>query len=237
MDKKEILRHIDHTPLKPYAVWEDIRILCEEAVEYKTASVCIPPCYVERVHDKFDTLNICTVVGFPLGYSVTAAKLAKVEKALKDGANEIDMVVNISDVKNHQYGKVEAEIRALKEACGGHVLKVIIETCYLTGEEKIAMCQAVTKAGAELYQDFYRLRYRRSHAGRCEAFPRTYRTFGENQGSRRSEEQRGFGNVPGGRLRQDRHFLRSGTSERGGSRRLLKGLPQESNSKSKGEIL
>ena len=103
MDKKEILRHIDHTLLKPYAVWEDIRILCEEAVEYKTASVCIPPCYVERVHDKFDTLNICTVVGFPLGYSVTAAKLAEVEKALKDGANEIDMVVNISDVKNHQY--------------------------------------------------------------------------------------------------------------------------------------
>ena len=149
MDKKEILGHIDHTLLKPYAVWEDIRILCEEAVEYKTASVCIPPCYVERVHDKFDTLNICTVVGFPLGYSVTAAKLAEVEKALKDGANEIDMVVNISDVKNHQYGKVEAEIRALKEACGGHVLKVIIETCYLTGEEKIAMCQAVTKAGAD----------------------------------------------------------------------------------------
>ena len=149
MDKKEILRHIDHTLLKPYAVWEDIRILCEEAVEYKTASVCIPPCYVERVHDKFDTLNICTVVGFPLGYSVTAAKLAEVEKALKDGANEIDRVVNISDVKNHQYGKVEAEIRALKEACGGHVLKVIIETCYLTGEEKIAMCQAVTKAGAD----------------------------------------------------------------------------------------
>ena len=85
---------------------------------------------VERVHDKFDTLNICTVVGFPLGYSVTAAKLAEVEKALKDGANEIDMVVNISDVKNHQYGKVEAEIRALKEACGGHVLKVIICLLY-----------------------------------------------------------------------------------------------------------
>ena len=113
MDKKEILRHIDHTLLKPYAVWEDIRILCEEAVEYKTASVCIPPCYVERVHDKFDTLNICTVVGFPLGYSVTAAKLAEVEKALKDGANEIDMVVNISDVKNHQYGKVEGFLRNL----------------------------------------------------------------------------------------------------------------------------
>ena len=131
MDKKEILRHIDHTLLKPYAVWEDIEKLCREAVEYGTASVCIPPCYVGRVHDKFETLNICTVVGFPLGYSVTAAKAAEVEQAVRDGANEIDMVVNISDVKNHQYGKVEAEIRMLKE------------------EEKIAMCQAVTKAGAD----------------------------------------------------------------------------------------
>ena len=149
MDKKEILRHIDHTLLKPYAVWEDIEKLCREAVEYGTASVCIPPCYVGRVHDKFETLNICTVVGFPLGYSVTAAKAAEVEQAVRDGANEIDMVVNISDVKNHQYGKVEAEIRMLKEACQGRVLKVIIETCFLTEEEKIAMCQAVTKAGAD----------------------------------------------------------------------------------------
>ena len=149
MDKKDILRHIDHTLLKPYAVWEDIEKLCREAVEYGTASVCIPPCYVGRVHDKFETLNICTVVGFPLGYSVTAAKAAEVEQAVRDGANEIDMVVNISDVKNHQYGKVEAEIRMLKEACQGRVLKVIIETCFLTEEEKIAMCQAVTKAGAD----------------------------------------------------------------------------------------
>lgn len=149
MDKKEILKHIDHTLLKPYAVWEDIEKLCREAVEYGTASVCIPPCYVSRVHDKFETLNICTVVGFPLGYSVTQAKAAEVEQAVRDGANEIDMVVNISDVKNHQYGKVEAEIRMLKEACQGHVLKVIVETCFLTEEEKIAMCQAVTKAGAD----------------------------------------------------------------------------------------
>ena len=149
MDKKEILRHIDHTLLKPYAVWEDIEKLCREAVEYGTASVCIPPCYVGRVHDKFETLNICTVVGFPLGYSVTAAKAAEVEQAVRDGANEIDMVVNISDVKNHQYGKVEAEIRMLKEACQGRVLKVIIETCFLTEEEKISMCEVVTKAGAD----------------------------------------------------------------------------------------
>ena len=149
MDKKEILRHIDHTLLKPYAVWEDIEKLCREAVEYGTASVCIPPCYVGRVHDKFETLNICTVVGFPLGYSVTAAKAAEVEQAVRDGANEIDMVVNISDVKNHQYGKVEAEIRMLKEACQGRVLKVIIETCFLTEAEKIRLCHVVTDSGAD----------------------------------------------------------------------------------------
>lgn len=149
MDKKEILSHIDHTQLKAFATWEDIVKLCEEAVEYGTASVCIPPAYIGRVHERFPGLNICTVVGFPLGYSVTAAKVVEVEEALKDGANEIDMVVNISDVKNHLFDKVEEEIRTLKKACGDHILKVIIETCYLTEEEKIAMCEAVTAAGAD----------------------------------------------------------------------------------------
>lgn len=149
MDKKEILSHIDHTQLKAFATWEDIVKLCREAVEYKTASVCIPPAYIGRVHEQFPGLNICTVVGFPLGYSVTAAKVAEVEAALADGAGEIDMVVNISDVKNHLFDKVEEEIRTLKEACGSHILKVIIETCYLTEEEKIAMCKAVTAAGAD----------------------------------------------------------------------------------------
>ncbi len=124
--------------------------LCDEAVEYQTASVCIPPTYIKRVHDKYqDRINICTVVGFPLGYSVTSAKVAEVEQALKDGCNEIDMVVNISDVKNGDYDKVEEEIRTLKKACGNHILKVIIETCYLTEDEKIAMCKAVTNAGAD----------------------------------------------------------------------------------------
>ena len=150
MTNQEILGHIDHTQLKPFATWEDIVKLCEEAVEYRTASVCIPPAYIKRVHDAYgDKLNICTVVGFPLGYSVTAAKQAEVEQALKDGCNEIDMVVNISDVKNGDYAKVEEEIKALKKVCGSHVLKVIIETCFLTVEEKIAMCHAVTNAGAD----------------------------------------------------------------------------------------
>ncbi|MFQ7491975.1 MAG: deoxyribose-phosphate aldolase [Lachnospiraceae bacterium] len=150
MTDNEILKHIDHTQLKAFAKWDDIEKLCDEAVEYQTASVCIPPAYIKRVHDKYqDKINICTVVGFPLGYSVTSAKVAEVEQALKDGCNEIDMVVNISDVKNGDYDKVEEEIRTLKKACGNHILKVIIETCYLTEDEKIAMCKAVTNAGAD----------------------------------------------------------------------------------------
>lgn len=149
MENQEILSHIDHTQLKAYATWEDIDRLCRQAVEYRTASVCIPPCYIRRVRDSYPDLKICTVVGFPLGYSVTAAKAEEIKEALKDGADEIDMVVNISDVKNHRYDRVEEEIRALKDACGGHILKVIVEACYLTREEKIAMCRAVTAAGAD----------------------------------------------------------------------------------------
>lgn len=150
MTNQEILSHIDHTLLKPFAKWEDIEKLCDEAVKYQTASVCIPPAYIKRVNDKYgEKINICTVVGFPLGYSVTSAKAAEIEQALLDGCNEIDMVVNISDVKNGAYDKVEEEIRTLKAACKGHILKVIIETCFLTEEEKIAMCKAVTNAGAD----------------------------------------------------------------------------------------
>lgn len=150
MTDNEILKHIDHTQLKPFATWKDIEKLCDEAVQYQTASVCIPPAYIRRVHEKYgEKVNICTVVGFPLGYSVTAAKAAEIEQALADGCNEIDMVVNISDVKNGAFDRVEEEIRTLKKACGSHILKVIIETCFLTEEEKIAMCRAVTDAGAD----------------------------------------------------------------------------------------
>lgn len=150
MTAEEMLQKVDHTQLKAFATWEDIQKLCEEALQYRTASVCIPPTYIARVHETYgEKINICTVVGFPLGYSVTEAKVAEVEQALKDGCNEIDMVVNISDVKNGLYDKVEQEIRTLKKACGEHILKVIVETCYLTEEEKIAMCRAVTAAGAD----------------------------------------------------------------------------------------
>ena len=150
MDKKEILKHIDHTLLKAVATWEDIKVLCDEAIEYGTASVCVPACYISRIHKTYgNKINICTVVGFPLGYSVTEAKVLETKKAIEDGANEIDMVINISDVKNGDLEKVTKEIDALKEACGDKILKVIIETCYLTEEEKIAMCKAVTEAGAD----------------------------------------------------------------------------------------
>ena len=150
MTSQEMLSHIDHTQLKAFATWEDIKMLCDEAVLYKTASVCIPSCYVKRVKETYgEKINICTVVGFPLGYANTEAKVAETKKAIEDGASEIDMVINISDVKNGMYNAVEEEIKILKATCGDKILKVIIETCYLSQEEKIAMCKAVTNAGAD----------------------------------------------------------------------------------------
>lgn len=150
MEIKDMLKHVDHTKLQAFCTWEEIEKLCEEAIEYETASVCIPPAYVEEVYKSYgDRINICTVIGFPLGYQVTAAKVAEASEAIRQGCNEIDMVINIADVKNGLYSKVEEEIRTIKKACGEHILKVIIETCYLTEEEKIAMCKAVTNAGAD----------------------------------------------------------------------------------------
>lgn len=150
MTNEQILSHVDHTLLKAFATWEDIQKLCDEAIQYQTASVCIPPCYIKRIHDTYgEKINICTVVGFPLGYSTTKAKIAEVEQALADGVNEVDMVINITDVKNGNYKAVEEEIAQLKQAVGNKVLKVIIETCYLTEDEKIQMCKAVTQAGAD----------------------------------------------------------------------------------------
>ena len=150
MEIREMLKRVDHTKLQAYCTWEEIQALCEEAMEYETASVCIPPAYVERVHETYgEKINICTVIGFPLGYQVTAAKVTEAQEAIAQGCNEVDMVINITDVKNGLFDKVEEEIRQVKKACGDHILKVIIETCYLTEEEKIAMCHAVTNAGAD----------------------------------------------------------------------------------------
>ena len=150
MEIRDMLKRVDHTKLQAYCSWEEIQTLCEEAMEYETASVCIPPAYVERVHKTYgEKINICTVIGFPLGYQVTAAKVTEAKEAIAQGCNEVDMVINITDVKNGLFDKVEEEIRQVKSACGNHILKVIIETCYLTEEEKIAMCHAVTNAGAD----------------------------------------------------------------------------------------
>lgn len=150
MTPEKIAAHIDHTLLKAFCSWEEIERLCDEAIKYNTASVCIPSCFIGRIKEKYNNqIVICTVVGFPLGYCTTEAKAAETKKALEDGADEIDMVINITDVKNGDYQKVEDEIALLKELCGDKVLKVIIETCYLTEEEKIAMCKAVTNAKAD----------------------------------------------------------------------------------------
>ena len=150
MTKEEILVHVDHTLLKAVSAWDEIQTLCEEAIENHTASVCIPPSYVKRVSEAYgDKLNVCTVIGFPLGYNTTETKVYETQKALADGAGEVDMVVNLGDVKNGEFPKITREIEAVKKAAGSHVVKVIIETCYLTEEEKIAMCKAVTAAGAD----------------------------------------------------------------------------------------
>ena len=150
MNDNEILRYVDHTQLKAFATWNDIKKLCEEAIEYNTATVCVPPCYIKKIKGEYkDKINICTVIGFPLGYSVTEAKVLETKIAIQDGAEEIDMVINISDVKNGNFENIKKEIIAIKEACGNKILKVIIETCYLTEEEKIKMCEIVTEAKAD----------------------------------------------------------------------------------------
>lgn len=149
MDKEVLYGYVDHTALKAFTTWTEIEKLCQEALHYKMASVCIPSCYIARAHQNFPDLTICTVVGFPLGNANTEAKIAETRQALIDGAAEIDMVINISDVKNGDYDKVTDEIHVLKEVVGDNILKVIIETCYLTEAEKITMCKSVTDAGAD----------------------------------------------------------------------------------------
>lgn len=149
MNNSEIFPRIDHTLLKATATEEQITQLCEEALLYHTASVCIPSSYVKHAHDKFPELNICTVIGFPLGYSTTAVKCFEARGAISDGANEIDMVVNLGWVKDGKFLEVQREISDVKAACGDKVLKVIIETCYLTEQEKIELCKCVTNAKAD----------------------------------------------------------------------------------------
>ncbi len=150
MTKNEILTKVDHTLLSQTATFNDIKTICDDAIKYNCASVCIAPAFIKEAKDYVkNQVKLCTVIGFPNGYNTTAVKVFETKDAIANGADEIDMVINITDVKAGRYDKVEEEIRAIKEACGDKILKVIIETCLLTEEEKIKMCEVVTNAKAD----------------------------------------------------------------------------------------
>lgn len=150
MDVKEMVKHVDHTLLLQPSTWEEMKQICDDAVTYGTASVCIPPSYVKQAADYLQgKVPVCTVIGFPNGYMTTAVKEFETKDAIANGAAEIDMVINIGWLKDKKYDLLKEEIRTLKAACGDKILKVIIETCLLTDEEKIKMCEIVTKAGAD----------------------------------------------------------------------------------------
>ncbi len=150
MKIEEILSYADHTLLKQECTWEQIKAICDDGIKYRTASVCIPPSFVKDAAEySKGRVKICTVIGFPNGYNTTACKVFETEDAVKNGAAEIDMVINIGWLKDKRYDLILDEIKEIKKACGGNILKVIIETCLLTDEEKIKMCHLVTEAGAD----------------------------------------------------------------------------------------
>lgn len=150
MDKKKILSTVDHTLLSQTATWEDIKRICDEGMKYEVASICIPPSYIREAKNYVgDKLALCTVIGFPNGYMTKATKIYETMDAIANGADEIDMVINLGHVKDKKYDLIEEEISEIKKACGSKILKVIIETCFLTEEEKINMCKVVTNAGAD----------------------------------------------------------------------------------------
>lgn len=150
MDRDKILSMVDHTLLDRAATWEQIKVICDDGLKFSTASVCIPPSYVKQAAEYLGgRLPVCTVIGFPNGYNTTAVKCAETAEAVKNGADEIDMVINIGMLKDKRYGEILDEINAVKDACGGKLLKVIIETCVLSDEEKIKMCEIVSESRAE----------------------------------------------------------------------------------------
>ena len=150
MDKQEILNRVDHTNLNQTATWKDIKRICDDGINYCAASVCIPPCYVKQSKEYVeDRIKICTVIGFPNGYNTTEVKVYETLQAIENGADEIDMVINIGLLKDRKYEYIENEIKAIKNVCGNKILKVIIETCLLTDEEKVKMCEIVEKSGAD----------------------------------------------------------------------------------------
>ena len=150
MEIKDILKYVDHTLLKQEATWEQMKVICDDAIKFSTASVCVPPSFVKQCKDYCgDKMKICTVIGFPNGYNTTATKVFETEDALKNGADEIDMVINIGWAKEKKFDLIKEEISAIKKACGDKILKVIIETCLLSDDEKKEMCKIVTEAGAD----------------------------------------------------------------------------------------
>ena len=150
MDIKEILKYVDHTLLKQEATWEQMKVICDDAMKFSTASVCVPPSFVKQCKDYCgDNMKICTVIGFPNGYNTTAVKVFETEDAVKNGADEIDMVINIGWAKEKKFDLIKEEIEAIKTACDGKILKVIIETCLLSEDEKIELCKVVTEAKAD----------------------------------------------------------------------------------------
>lgn len=150
MNKEEILNKVDHTLLKQQATWEDIKEICDDGIKYKVASICIPPSFVKLAKGYVnDNVKICTVIGFPNGYNTTDTKVFETRNAIENGADEIDMVINIGDLKSKKYDDILNEINSIKEACNGRILKVIIETCLLTTEEKIKMCEIVSNSNAD----------------------------------------------------------------------------------------
>jgi len=218
MDIKKILAACDHTLLSQTATWEEIQTVIDDGIKYGVASVCIPPSFVRRAAGYADgRIRICTVIGFPNGYSTTRTKRFETEDAIRSGADEIDMVVNIGEVKAHHYEAVTDEIRILKSACGDKILKVIIETCLLTDEEKIAMCRAVTEAGA----DFIKTSTGFSTAG---ATPDDIRLFAENIGE--GVRIKAAGGISS--LEDAENFLQLGASRLGTSR-IVKLVKAETN--------
>lgn len=150
MENEKILEYVDHTLLKQTATWNDIKIICDDAIKYNTASVCIPPSFVSQAKQYVDNkIKICTVIGFPNGYNTSEVKVFETQNAINNGADEIDMVINIADLKERKYDKILEEINEIKDACNGNILKVIIETCFLSKEEKIKMCEIVSNSNAD----------------------------------------------------------------------------------------
>lgn len=150
MEQKDILKIVDHTLLLQTSTWEEIKVICDDAIKFGTASVCIPPCYVKQASDYMDDkMTVCTVIGFPNGNCTTATKVFETKDAIANGAKEIDMVINIGQLKAKNYDYVLNEIKEIKAVCQDKILKVIIETCLLTDEEKIKMCEIVTESGAD----------------------------------------------------------------------------------------